>query len=92
MTSTNCSSGVIIRSITYRVTGSTGTEYAVSVDPVDQTMRCSCRAGQFGKDCRHQRAVREGNAGKPLVRVGYRPHLVRPRSPEMEELITRLDV
>jgi len=59
MVSHNTTSGVTVTAITYYVEGSSGNRYAVGVDPVDGVTRCTCRAGQFGRDCKHQRAVRE---------------------------------
>lgn len=90
MTTTNLNHNLIIRSTRYTVTGSTGTAYTVHVDP-DGLTRCDCKAGSFGKDCRHQRQVREGNAGKPIIRVSQRPAR-RVISDEMRDFISTLDV
>ncbi len=77
MTSHNPSTGVSITAILYHVEGSKGDRYVVNVDPVDFVTRCTCRAGQFGKDCRHQALVREGEAGRPRIRATVRPVTAR---------------
>ncbi len=83
----------ITRSIRYHVTGSTGDAYVVTVDPRDTRTACSCPAGSFGKDCKHQRAVRNGEAGRPIVRCTTRP---APRtvsvSPAMRDFAAALEL
>jgi len=75
----------ITRSIRYPVIGSTGAAYTVSVDPCDARTTCTCPAGTFGKDCRHQKSVRAGEAGKPIVRISQRPSAARTHAPISDE-------
>jgi hypothetical protein len=64
----------ITKSIRYTVPSkSGGADHIVSVDPRDGRTSCDCRAGSFGKDCHAQKAVRAGEAGKPIVRCTVRP-------------------
>ena len=96
MVSHNTTTGLTIVAITYSVEGWEGTVHNVSVDPVDQSMRCTCREGWRGADCQHQQPVREGKAGKPVIRGHQRP--VRPTvrrvtvSDAMRERMDLLDV
>ncbi len=58
-----------LRSVTYRVPSATtdGTMHTVVID--DAGRHCSCKAYQYGRPCWHLRAVKDGNAGKPYVRL-----------------------
>jgi hypothetical protein len=69
----------ITRSIRYTVPSkSGGADHTVTVDPRDARTACDCRAGSFGKDCHAQKAVRAGQAGRPVVRVSQRPVAAAP--------------
>jgi len=94
MVSTNHTTGVRITAIYYHIEGSKGDRYVVNVDPCDYATRCTCRAGQFGKDCRHQALVREGEAGKPRIRATQLPRrpAARPAGLDHDEAFYRLDV
>jgi hypothetical protein len=61
-----------ISSITYRIPSDSqpGAFHDVAVDPEDGRMTCPCPARG---GCWHEKAIRTGLAGKPIVRVSQRP-------------------
>lgn len=97
MTSKNVATGTEVSKITYPIHAESGGRYYVDVDPVDETTRCTCKAGENGKDCKHQYAVRllrGGRIGKPVIRG----HQCQPKprrtqvSAETREHVSMLDV
>ena len=59
---------------TYSVPGSKDNVHTVSVDPSTQIMECTCPDSTFRRrQCKHQRAVTAGQAGKPWVAIRPRP-------------------
>ena len=75
MVSLNPQTNVITRSIRYQIAGSKpSTTWTVTRDPVDGAMTCDCPDATYrGRQCKHQRAVIAGAAGKPIVRCSVRP-------------------
>ena len=74
MQATNPRTAYTIKSITFFVSGSKGNTYVVSVSPETKLMDCSCPDSTFRhRQCKHQRAVAAGRAGKPRVRIQPRP-------------------
>ena len=72
MVSTTPATAYTITRATYTVPGSKGNVYVVSVDPSTGVMECSCPDSTCRRrQCKHQRAVIAGEAGK--VRVAIRP-------------------
>ena len=65
-----------VKAVAYTVPSGSkpGTVYTVQVDPYTGLMECSCPAARMRRAfCRHQRAVVDGAAGKPRMRVQVRP-------------------
>lgn len=79
MTSKNRTTGVEISSIRYRPQQRDGgSVHTVSVDPVDGVMTCTCKAGEYGRECWAQKNAKAGKAGKPIIRGHWRESLQRP--------------
>jgi hypothetical protein len=76
---TNTATPYEIRAISYEVpsASSTGVTYRVSVDAGG--WRCTCPGWKYRGTCRHLRAARAGEAGKP--RIAIMPLPSRPQPP-----------
>lgn len=85
MTNQTPQSAYVTRSITYHFASSrdASVTYTLEVNPADGRMFCSCPSR---KPCKHERSVREGTAGKPVVRI--RPLAARHLDRDTDDLFS----
>ena len=77
MTSTYATQGYTIERVSYTIPSASESSatHTVEMDPATGLLHCDCRAGRYGRDCWHAKAIRTGIAPKPRVRI-------RPTGPE----------